>query len=528
MVHAMPPRILLGLLASSAVQPGRATNASGAQEAVVGSMALVSGGGGSELALQEATATLRDLAVSETASNATVSATAAIGPLVVLLRGGCGRQQEKAARALANFAGSYGAEAQLAIAHAGAIDPLVALARDGGAEGGEAAASALRNLASHKSNQLAIVQAGGIAPLVTLARGGSAKAAGALCNLAFNAENDVALVNAGVIGPLVELVRGGDTAAQAASATALGNLAHINPYNQVVIARAGAIKALVELAISGSAAAQKEAASALHNLGANADNKVTIVRAEQAAAKRLLEANDTSFSSAGGGRASAGYGAKEASIALLTVIKEASVALLTVIARVLLTAMAALGARQCYLLLWTGRTGRSEGANQQPTGRTPSQLRAKATAKEAANRRKRRQVNEAPATRVATQAMATAVKTGAAADKENLKADAKPKALEMMEAARAEIEDEVNAAKAAAMAATAAAMADASRLSAKLTTIRENAMCCMCLSEPKTHLLLPCGHKCACEDCVTLLSAPGAICPLCRVRVASTVRVYES
>ena len=91
----------------------------------------------------------------------------------------------------------------------------------------------------------------------------------------------------------------------------------------------------------------------------------------------------------------------------------------------------------------------------------------------------------------------------------------------------ATVAEAAKAAKASKAAKAAKAKADAEAAMAELKTIRENAMCCLCLSEPKTHLLLPCGHKCVCEDCVPLLSAPGAICPLCRVGVASTVRVYE-
>ena len=127
---------------------------------------------------------------------------------------------------------------------------------------------------------------------------------------------------------------------------------------------------------------------------------------------------------------------------------------------------------------------------------------------------------EAEAERVAAQAEAQKITNAEAAV-------AKDEAAEAV-AVKVAVEEQVMAAKAAGMAAAAAAMADASRLSAKLKVISENAMCCMCLSEPKTHLLLPCGHKCVCKDCVTLLSSPGSICPLCRVDVASTVRVYES
>ena len=55
----------------------------------------------------------------------------------------------------------------------------------------------------------------------------------------------------------------------------------------------------------------------------------------------------------------------------------------------------------------------------------------------------------------------------------------------------------------------------------------EGALCCVCLSEPKTHLLLPCGHKCLCQTCVADFATDGATCPLCREQVDGAARVYE-
>ena len=50
--------------------------------------------------------------------------------------------------------------------------------------------------------------------------------------------------------------------------------------------------------------------------------------------------------------------------------------------------------------------------------------------------------------------------------------------------------------------------------------------CVVCLSEPKTMVLVPCGHACVCEDCASTLEASGAECPLCRQSPSMFVRVY--
>lgn len=52
-------------------------------------------------------------------------------------------------------------------------------------------------------------------------------------------------------------------------------------------------------------------------------------------------------------------------------------------------------------------------------------------------------------------------------------------------------------------------------------------LCCVCQSRDKTSLLIPCGHKCLCEDCATRYRRFGATCPLCRTAVQSVQRVYD-
>jgi hypothetical protein len=50
--------------------------------------------------------------------------------------------------------------------------------------------------------------------------------------------------------------------------------------------------------------------------------------------------------------------------------------------------------------------------------------------------------------------------------------------------------------------------------------------CSVCLTATKTHLLIPCGHKCVCDQCALGYRA-GSHCPICRGRVQSVVRVFD-
>jgi hypothetical protein len=50
--------------------------------------------------------------------------------------------------------------------------------------------------------------------------------------------------------------------------------------------------------------------------------------------------------------------------------------------------------------------------------------------------------------------------------------------------------------------------------------------CSVCLSSSKTHVLIPCGHKCMCDKCAGGFRA-GSQCPICRGRVQSVVRVFD-
>ena len=51
--------------------------------------------------------------------------------------------------------------------------------------------------------------------------------------------------------------------------------------------------------------------------------------------------------------------------------------------------------------------------------------------------------------------------------------------------------------------------------------------CVICLDAPRTHALVPCGHKCLCGACVAGYQSAGAKCPLCRAPCTGTMRVFD-
>ena len=51
--------------------------------------------------------------------------------------------------------------------------------------------------------------------------------------------------------------------------------------------------------------------------------------------------------------------------------------------------------------------------------------------------------------------------------------------------------------------------------------------CSLCLERPINAVLLPCGHACACVQCVTrLASDESAVCPMCRTPVVLATRIF--
>ncbi|KAL1499497.1 hypothetical protein AB1Y20_011700 [Prymnesium parvum] len=51
--------------------------------------------------------------------------------------------------------------------------------------------------------------------------------------------------------------------------------------------------------------------------------------------------------------------------------------------------------------------------------------------------------------------------------------------------------------------------------------------CHLCAAGARTHLLVPCGHKCMCASCALKYKGFGHTCPMCRARVERVLEVYD-
>ena len=49
-------------------------------------------------------------------------------------------------------------------------------------------------------------------------------------------------------------------------------------------------------------------------------------------------------------------------------------------------------------------------------------------------------------------------------------------------------------------------------------------LCCICMSSEKTHLCVPCGHKCTCKKCTNYIKNA---CPICKQKIYIMIKVYE-
>ena len=70
------------------------------------------------------------------------------------------------------------------------------------------------------------------------------------------------------------------------------------------------------------------------------------------------------------------------------------------------------------------------------------------------------------------------------------------------------------------------------KLAAQLQTqeLEEEArLCVVCIKHPRSHVLLPCWHKCLCSECVDLLmdNTASPTCPMCRATISKAQRVFE-
>ena len=55
----------------------------------------------------------------------------------------------------------------------------------------------------------------------------------------------------------------------------------------------------------------------------------------------------------------------------------------------------------------------------------------------------------------------------------------------------------------------------------------EDSSCIICMEAERTHLFVPCGHRCVCEACAALVMSENSECPMCRVPAIHIVKVYE-
>ena len=54
------------------------------------------------------------------------------------------------------------------------------------------------------------------------------------------------------------------------------------------------------------------------------------------------------------------------------------------------------------------------------------------------------------------------------------------------------------------------------------------AICCICQSDKPTIVFDPCGHLCMCYKCTKESETKLKDCPICRVKISKTIKVYAS
>ena len=58
----------------------------------------------------------------------------------------------------------------------------------------------------------------------------------------------------------------------------------------------------------------------------------------------------------------------------------------------------------------------------------------------------------------------------------------------------------------------------------------DSRLCVVCLDKEKSHAFFPCGHMCVCEACVetvTSLAPEKRLCPICRVPIDTSNRIFQ-
>jgi serine/threonine protein kinase len=66
----------------------------------------------------------------------------------------------------------------------------------------------------------------------------------------------------------------------------------------------------------------------------------------------------------------------------------------------------------------------------------------------------------------------------------------------------------------------------AAEASAQSAALEEMYECVVCLTERKSHAMVPCGHACACEACASSIMASTRECPVCRASVSQALKIF--
>jgi len=61
----------------------------------------------------------------------------------------------------------------------------------------------------------------------------------------------------------------------------------------------------------------------------------------------------------------------------------------------------------------------------------------------------------------------------------------------------------------------------------RVASHKEENLCVVCMDEETSMAFIPCGHKKTCEGCCDMIMRKDASCPVCRVGINSTLRIYE-
>lgn len=67
----------------------------------------------------------------------------------------------------------------------------------------------------------------------------------------------------------------------------------------------------------------------------------------------------------------------------------------------------------------------------------------------------------------------------------------------------------------------------ASSSESKRSPAPEDNSCVICLTEGRTHAVIPCGHRCLCSYCAEAFQKQSSTCPLCQLEFVYIVQIYD-